>query len=125
MKIVQAKHVLIEQIALQLAATFYEVGRGQGLTSKYKNAKAYAKANLEKFIPKSVEYCLEMLKEHSNATPEMKEAIYDALMERHNDPELNTYRPNFDVKAIIAQIDAIEKRKQIVINTEPKTVIHK
>ena len=41
------KHTLIEGIAMNLAAEYYEVGRMQGLTSKYKTHKAYAVANFE------------------------------------------------------------------------------
>ena len=39
--------ILIEQTALELAATYYEVGRSQGLTSKFKDARAFAKANIK------------------------------------------------------------------------------
>jgi len=114
-KIIQPKHILIEQIAGELAATWYEVGRSQGLTSKHKNARTYAKANLEKFIPKAVELCLKMLEPNSNATEEMKREIYEALMERHNDEELNQHLPNFDVKRAIELAEEMEKKKVIDI----------
>jgi hypothetical protein len=127
LKIITPQSTLIETVAAQLACTFYEVGRGQGLTSKYKTAKAFARANLNKFIPKAVEILLQMLKPDSNCTPEMREEIYEALMERHNDPELNKVMPNIDVKKLIEAIDQIEKRKVVTINTksEPKTILHK
>ena len=114
-KIIQPKHTLIEKIALQLAATWYETGRSQGLTSKHKSARKYAAANLEKFIPKAVEMCLKMLGPDSNATEEMKQEIYSALLERHNDPELNQYLPNVDVKKAIELSEMIEKKKVINI----------
>lgn len=123
-KIVTPQSTLIETVAAQLAATWYEIGRGQGLTSKYKNARAYAKANLEKFIPKAVEILLEMLKPTSNCTPEMREEIYEALMERHNDPELNAVMPNIDVKKVLELADLAEKKKVVNIQTESKTVLH-
>ncbi len=126
-KIVQPKHVLIEKIAVELAAVFYEAGRSTGLSSKHKNARSYARANFEKFIPKAVEYCLEMLKPHSNVTEEARMEIYEALMERHNDPELCEVLPNIDVNKLITLIDAEEKKKVITINTKPpekKTVLH-
>lgn len=114
-KIIQPKHTLIEKIAGELAAVWYETGRSQGLTSKHKNARAYAKANLEKFIPKAVECCLKMLEPDSNATEDMKREIYEALMERHNDEELNQYLPNIDVKKAIELSDQMEKKKVINI----------
>ena len=130
-KIIQPKHVLIEQVALSLAATWYDVGRSQGLTSKYKTQKAFAKANLERFIPNAVSILLEMLKSTSNATPEMREEVYEALQERHNDPELMKYRPNIDVNKVIEIVAEMERKKgPVVINTgeldqeEPKTVLH-
>lgn len=125
-KIIQPKHVLIETIARELAAVFYEVGRGQGLTSKYKNAKAYAHANLEKFIPKAIEHCIRMLGQN-NLPQEAKEEIYEALMERHNDPELQTVMPNIDVVKLIEAAGIKEKETVITINTpkaEPQTVLH-
>ena len=81
-------HNLIEKTAGELAAVFYEAGRASGMTSKYKTPRAYAKANLEKFIPKAIEYLLSML--HNPSTPEhMKQQIYDSYIERNNDPDAN------------------------------------
>lgn len=116
-KIIQPKHTLIEKIALELAATWYEIGRSQGLTSKHKNARKYAAANLEKFIPKAVEHCLEMLRPNSNATEAMKAEIYEALMERHNDEGLCSVLPNIDVKRSIELAEQIEKSKVVNIKT--------
>lgn len=120
-KIITPTSTLIETIAGQLAATWYEIGRGQGLTSKWPNARAYASANFEKFIPNAVECCLEMLKPTSNATPEMREEIYEALMERHNDPELNIVMPNIDVNKVIEALKVMERNKgPVVIDTVKK-----
>jgi hypothetical protein len=81
---------LIEKVAAELAGTWYEVGRGQGMTSKYKSARAYARANIEKFVPKAVEILIDMLGKPD--TPEiMKAEIYEALMERINDPDLHIF----------------------------------
>lgn len=114
-KIVTPTHTLIEKTALELAATWYEIGRSQGLTSKHKNARKYAKANLEKFIPNAIEILLQMLVPNSNATEAMKAEIYEALMERHNDPELCAVLPNIDVKKALELSDQMEKRKVINI----------
>lgn len=95
-KIIKPESTLIEQTALQLAATWYEIGRGQGLKSKYKNPKDYARAYVKQFIPKAVELLMEILAKDS--TPiHMKDAIYDCFMERTNDHDLaSTGIPIFD-----------------------------
>lgn len=124
-KVLTPTSTLIEVVAGQLAATWYEIGRGQGLTSKYPNARAYASANLERFIPAAVDCCLEMLKPTSNVTQECREEVYEALMERHNDPELCKLMPNIDIKKVIEQLEVIERKKgPVVIETESKTVLH-
>ena len=87
-KIVTPQSLVIEKTALELAAILYEAGRSSGLTSKHKDAKAFAKANVQTFIPKAVELLMDML--GNPATPQdQKDLIYDAIMERTNDPELS------------------------------------
>ena len=81
--------LLIEQTALKLATTFYEAGRSSGMTSKYKDARSYARAYVERFIPKAVELLMDILG-NPNTPQEQKNLIYDAMMERTNDPELKT-----------------------------------
>lgn len=78
---------LIEKTAGELAATWYEIGRGQGMTSKYKNPRAYARANLEQFIPKAIELLISMLG-RPDIPDTMKDEIHAALTERANDPDL-------------------------------------
>jgi hypothetical protein len=81
---------LIEKVAGELAGVWYEIGRGQGMTSKWKTPRAYAKANIEKFIPLALKHLLEMLS--NPTTPDlMKQEIYDAIMERVNDPDLHVF----------------------------------
>jgi hypothetical protein len=80
--------MLIEQTALQLAANLYEIGRSQGMTSKYKTARDYAKANVEKFIPLAVNHLIEALSGNVLG-PDQKDLIYQAIMERTNDAELS------------------------------------
>ena len=88
LKIIEPHSILIEETALKFAATYYEVGRSQGLTSKFKNARAFAKANVERFIPMAVKTLMDMLANPS--TPEaQKEMIYQAFTERANDPDLS------------------------------------
>ncbi|MEK6883499.1 MAG: hypothetical protein AABY22_27980 [Nanoarchaeota archaeon] len=117
-KIITPRSVLIEKVASSLAASWFEVGKSQGLTSKHKTAKAYAAANLEKFIPKAVDTLLEMLKPTSNCTAEMREEIYCALLERHNDPELQSVLPNIDVNKVIELANLKERSKIVEINMD-------
>ncbi len=99
---------LIEHVAAELAATFYEVGRSQGLKSRHKNARNYALNNLEKFVPHAVKHLLEMLNSPSTSA-EMKEEIYESLMERMNDPmaqsladaSANHALPDIDIAKVI------------------------
>jgi hypothetical protein len=87
-KLVTPQSLLIEKTALELAAVFYEAGRSSGLTSKHKDAKAFAKANVERFIPKAVDLLMDMI--GSGAIPEdQKQLIYEAFMERTNDKDLS------------------------------------
>lgn len=118
-KIVTPRYDLVERVAGQMAAAFYEVGRSQGLQSVHKTPKAYAKANLEKFIPNAVSTLMEMLKPTSNCTPEMREEIYEALMERHNDPTLTSILPNIDVNKAIEIAENNMRNKVIEIRSKP------
>lgn len=120
MKLITPRSVLIEKVAMELAMTWYEIGRNQGLTSKWPTAKAYGKANLVRFIPNATSILIDMLKPDSNCSNEMREEIYEAFMERHDDPELQKTLPNIDVKKVIAMLDEAEKKKVVTINTEPK-----
>jgi hypothetical protein len=86
--LVTPQSLLIESTAMEIAQVFYEAGRNSGLTSKHKNGKAFAKANLEKFIPKAVELLLNMIGSDA-VTVENKDLILAALMERTNDVELS------------------------------------
>lgn len=109
MVFVPKKSHIIEDTALQFAAIYYEAGRSTGLTSKYKNAREFAKNNVEKFVPKVVQHFIEIL---NNPTfpKDAKEEIFQALMERHNDPTLKTGNelPDIDVKKLI---DIVELNK--------------
>lgn len=83
---------LIEHTALNFALTFYEGCRNQGMKSKYKTARLYALHNYQKFLAKAIETLQEMLGRddiHEN----VKEKIYEAVMTRVNDPEVNQIFP--------------------------------
>lgn len=87
-KLITPQSVLIEKTALELACVFYEAGRSSGLKSKHKDARSFAKAKLETFIPKAVDLLMDILA--NPATPDdQKDMIYQAFMERTNDKELS------------------------------------
>lgn len=87
-KIATPQSLLIEQTALKFAQVYYEAGRSTGLTSKHKDARSFARANVEKFIPLATSTLLDMLGKSS--TPlEQKDMIYNAIMERTNDTDLS------------------------------------
>src|ERR1700761_845629 len=88
MKIHKPESELIEHTAMKLASAFYEAGRSQGLTSKYKDAKGYALRHVKEFTPLAINFLMDILAKPS--TPQdQKDAIYDAIMERTNDVELS------------------------------------
>ena len=87
-KIIKPHSSLIENVAANIAAEFYEIGRTQGLHSKHKTPRAYARANFEKFIPNAVKHLMDMLGS-SMVSENEKQAIYDALLERANDSDLS------------------------------------
>lgn len=86
--------LLIEKTALELAATFYEAGRSSGLQSKHKDARSFARAYVERFIPKAVDLLMDILNSPSTSA-DQKNLIYDAVMERTNDKELSKVLPVF------------------------------
>lgn len=105
-KILQPEDILIEKTALAFAAEFYEIGRGQGLKSKWKTPKSFAKNNFEKFIPRVVDDFLTILN-NPNFDASAKDMIWKAIQKRHNDPNLQTGNelPNIDVKKLISLVD--------------------
>src|SRR6266567_3226128 len=112
--LITPQSLLIEKTALELAACYYEAGRSSGLTSKHKNARAFAKANVEKFIPKSVELLMDILSKDS--TPlEQRDLIYQAFLERTNDKELS----NIGLKVFENDIPYLPEKPVIY---DPKTI---
>ncbi len=94
-KLVKPESILIEQTALRLACEFYEIGKSQGLTSKYKTHKAYARRHLNEFIPLAVSYLMDIIS-NPQTSIEMRDMVYDALTERANDQELSQSLPVFN-----------------------------
>lgn len=87
---------VIEETAIELAAAVYDETRKRGYQVKYKNQRAYVKANWEKYIPRAIDVLTQML--HGNYPQEMKDTIYDALVHRASTrPKINGL-PEFDPK---------------------------
>lgn len=117
-KLIKPESTLIEKTALELAAAFYEVGRGQGLKSKYKDHKSYARAHVKQFIPKAVDILMDMLAKDS-IPKEQKDAIYDAIMERTNDKELSNTIPIFDNPLAATFVsDKVIPQSPLIVNTK-------
>jgi hypothetical protein len=101
LKIITPKSMLIEKTAGEFAGVFFEAARSSGMhkiklrgqvinLDKYKNdPKKFAKQHLEKFIPDVVKHFVEMLG-RKDIPADQKELIYEAIMERTNDPQLDT-----------------------------------
>lgn len=80
------KQVVIEQTALEFAATFYDAARSSGANST-KGQKQWARDNFVKFIPMAVQHLTAMLAQ-DNVADYLKQQIHEALLERVNDPEM-------------------------------------
>lgn len=117
-KLAEPHSTLIESTAYQFACTFYEVGRSQGLKSRHKTHKSYATAYMTKFIPLAVKTLMDMLA--NPQTPEMqKQAIYDAFLERANDPDLAETIPLFNnpfAKSFVSELKP-QRVDPIIVNT--------
>jgi hypothetical protein len=88
MTVTTPQSILIEETALQLAAAYYEQGRSLGLASKFKTPQAYAKKYVTNYIPLAVSFLMDMLGKDSTPA-DQKEMIYQAFLERANDPDLS------------------------------------
>lgn len=116
-KIVTPRSTLIEQTALKLAATWYEIGRSQGMTSKHKTARHWAAHNFIKFIPKAVEHLIDILNQ-PNAAPAMKEEIYAALMERIHDVDTTALFDNKLPDIDLTKVIDCKPEPPIIVNTK-------
>ena len=94
-KLVKPESILIEQTAMKLACEFYEIGKNQGLTSKFKTHKAYARRHINEFIPLAVSHLMDILA-NPNTPIDQRNMIMDAFLERANDQDLSQTIPLFD-----------------------------
>jgi hypothetical protein len=130
-KIKDPSDVIVEKTAGEFAGTFFEAARSSGMgiitlqgqkidLRKYKNnPRAFARAHIEKFIPAAVNALTDILSRDSTPA-DQKEIIYNALMERVNDPDLDmmgktAQLPEFE-NTILYKPDN-EKPKPVIVNT--------
>ena len=120
--------VIVEKTAGEFAGTFFEAARSSGMgvitlqgqridLRKYKNnPRAFARAHIEKFIPAAV-HALNEIMCNPNTPEEQRQVIYQALMERINDPDL-------DIMGKTAKLPEFESTPMYKPDTEkPKPVI--
>lgn len=125
-KIVKPINPLIYKVAGEFAAVMYDTGRAQGMVSKHKNARSYARAYIEKYIPIAVKHLIELLKPTSNCTDFMRMEIYEALMDPVNDPELMDGKknglPDINAKLIADALNKFDKNKiKLPVSTDKKS----
>lgn len=119
-KIITPYDTMVEKTALALAQAWYEVGRSQGLKSKYKNGREYAKTYFERFIPRAIEHLIECLGPNSTLPNEAKEKIYNCLMSRVNDPDTDFVLPNVDIRKVLAATEKLADRLEQFLEPKPK-----
>jgi len=129
-KFKEPSDVIIEKTAGEMAGIWYDAARSSGMTMvklqgevidlrKFKSTKWFARLHLEKFIPAAVEALTTILGRPD--TPDaQKEIIYQALMERVNDQDLDLLSktaglPDFQ-NSVLYKSDQ-EKPKPVIVNT--------
>lgn len=132
-KIITPESTIIEKTAAEFAGCFFDACRSSGMDKiklqgrvinlkKYKNnPRAFARDCLEGFIPAAVHALTEIMS-RDTTPPDQKEIIYQALMERVNDPQLDMMAkstggelPEFE-QTVLYKKDT-EKPKPIIVNT--------
>lgn len=122
--------VIVEKTAGEFAGVFYDAARSSGMTVitlqgkkinllKYKSPRDFARRHIEKFIPAAV-HALTDIMSRENTPPEQKEIIYQALMERVNDPDIDMLAktaklPEFE-QTVLYKPDN-EKPKPVIVNS--------
>lgn len=113
-KLIRPRDILIERTAGELAGAWFEAAQNtpeiNTLRKKYRNnPKRYAQMNWEKFVPVAVNILIGML-QREDVSLEKKEEIYNAIVDRANDPENvisddiiknGGVLPNIDVKKLL------------------------
>ena len=122
--------VIIEKTAGEMAGVWYDAARSSGMTivklqgdvidlRRFKSTRDFARRHLEKFIPAAVE-ALTTIMGRDTTPADQKEIIYQALLERVNDVDLDMMGktaglPEFQ-NTVLYKSDQ-EKPKPVIINT--------
>lgn len=123
--------VIIEKTAGEMAGVFYDAARSSGMTRiklqdqvinllNFKSPRAFARRHLEKFIPAAVHALIEIMS-RENTPDDQKLLIYNAVMERVNDQDIDMMAktagdmPHFE-QTVLYKSDQ-EKPKPVIINT--------
>jgi hypothetical protein len=130
LKIVDPSTFIIEKTAGEMAGVFYDSARSSDMKViqlqgekinllKYKRTRDFARAHFEKFIPAAVHALTEIMSKPETPV-ETKETIYQAILERVNDDQLNLMGkqaglPEYE-NTILYKSDT-EKPKPVIINT--------
>jgi len=129
-KLKDPSDVIIEKTAGEMAGIWYDAARSSGMTivklqndvidlRRFKSTRDFARRHLEKFIPAAV-HALTDVMSRDNTPVEHKELIYQALLERINDVDLDMMGktaglPEFQ-NTVLYKSDQ-EKPKPVIINT--------
>lgn len=130
LKIVEPSIFIIEKTSAECAGIFFDAARSSGMTViqlqgqkinllKYKRTRDFARAHFEKFIPAAVHALIEIMSK--DTTPvETKELIYQAVLERVNDQQLDmmgktAQLPEFQ-NTILYKADT-DLPKPVIVNT--------
>lgn len=130
MKIVDPSNVIVEKTAGEFAGVFYDAARSSGMKViklqgkvinllRYKSPRDFARRHLEAFIPAAVHALTDILSRPETPEPQ-KRIIYDAIMERVNDKDLDMMGktaklPEFQNTVLYKADD--EKPKPVIINS--------
>ena len=130
-KLKDPSDVIIEKTSGEFAALFYDAARSSGLKVinlqgkpinllRYKSPRDFARRHIEAFIPAAV-HALNEIMCNPNTPEEQRQVIYNALMERINDPDIDMMAktagnmPEFE-QTVLYKSDQ-EKPKPVIINT--------
>lgn len=130
-KLKDPSDVIVEKTAGEFAGVFYDSARSSGMTViklqgdtinllRYKSPREFARRHLEKFIPAAV-HALNEIMCNPNTPETQRQIIYNAIMERVNDPDLDMMAktagdlPEFE-NTVLYKPDN-EKPKPVIVNT--------
>jgi len=129
-KLKDPSDVIVEKTAGEFAGVFYDSCRSSGMTViklqgdninllRFKSPREFARRHLEKFIPAAV-HALNEIMCNPNTPEEKRQVIYNAIMERINDADLNmmgktAQLPEFENTILYKPDD--EKPKPVIVNT--------